>query len=108
MPGGGEEEERVRDTVARQVCTVGGSLRLHCSVSFPKNSERDWIPKRAGSILGQRRCKFEALNNGQERAPLFSLWPEKRKMFIHRRGRKDGGIWCACVKICSCVSACTP
>lgn len=85
VPGGGEGEGRVRDTVAQQICTVGDFLRLHCSVSFPKNSERDWIPTWAGSIRGQRRCKFEALNNGR-RELLFSLSHQRKEKCIFMEG----------------------
>lgn len=92
VPGGGEEEERVRGTVAQQIRTVGDSLRLHCSVSFPKNSERDWVPKWAGSFLGQRRCKFEALNNGR-RELLFSLSGQRKEKRIFMEGAEKMGVF---------------
>ena len=92
VPGGGEGKGRVRDIVAQQIRTVGDSLRLHCSVSFPKNSERYWIPTWAGSIRGQRRCKFEALNNGR-RELLFSLSRQRKEKCIFMEGAEKMGVF---------------
>ena len=92
VPGGGEGKGRVRDIVAQQICTVGDSLRLHCSVSFPKNSERYWIPTWAGSIRGQRRCKFEALNNGR-RELIISLSRQRKEKCIFMEGAEKMGVF---------------